>query len=133
MGKYIEREYINKKEILKFPDHYVAMAVLVDDTGIIANSDGKKIVPAGTIVGGVGGSTIKDDTKKVAKKNTQGGATGSAGAGVDAEGVLMWDVDVTYGSASGSMILHGYINVSKIPEAPCADAEKSLSQIKFIK
>ncbi len=37
--------------ILKYLDHFVAMPVTVDDLGIVANSDGKKIVPAGTFVG----------------------------------------------------------------------------------
>ncbi|XOS93824.1 hypothetical protein ACLMAB_10570 [Brevibacillus laterosporus] len=52
MSKFVETNYSNKKEILKFPDHYVALAVTVDDTGITTNGEGKKIVPAGTILGG---------------------------------------------------------------------------------
>ena len=56
----------SQTEILKFPDHYVAMPVTVDDDGISAGSNGKKIVPAGTIVGNAtAGGTLADDTKKV--------------------------------------------------------------------
>jgi len=51
MSKFVVNDYGNKKEILKFPDHYVAVAVTVDDKGVVAEN-GKKIVPAGTIVGG---------------------------------------------------------------------------------
>jgi phage tail sheath gpL-like len=57
-------------EILKFPDGYVALAVTVDDTGIVANADGKKIVPKGTIVGGAAASVLADANQKVQKKNT---------------------------------------------------------------
>ncbi len=52
MSKFIVSEYASTKEILKFPDHYVAMPVLVSDAGVVADAYGKKIVPKGTIVGG---------------------------------------------------------------------------------
>lgn len=131
MSKFVTTDYLSTKEMLKFPDHVVSIGVTVDDTGIIANSDGKKIVLAGTIVGG---GVLADSTKKVSKKNTQGGAAGSAGAGVDAEGILLEDVDVTYGLASGAMILHGFIALDKIPEAPCSDVIAALKgRILFIK
>ncbi|AKA68542.1 hypothetical protein [Clostridium scatologenes] len=131
MSKFVSTTYGNKKEILKFPDHYVTLGVTVDDTGITANSDGKKIVPAGTIVGG---GVLSDSTKKVSAKNTQGGAAGSAGAGVDAEGVLLNDVDVTYGPASGAMIIHGFIALDKLPAAPVADSVTALKgRVLFLK
>lgn len=133
MSKYVETSYLNKKEILKFPNHHIQIAVTVSDTGIVANSDGKKIVPAGTIVGGDGGFILSDDTKLAVAKNTQGGATGTVGAGIDAEGVLLDDVDVTYGPKQGAMVLHGFIKSSALPAVPCADAIKALNQIKFIK
>jgi hypothetical protein len=123
MSKFVVTDYSNSTEILKFPDHYVSMGVTVDDTGITANSDGKKIVLAGTIIGG---GVLTDNTKKVLKKNTQGAATGAAGAAVDAEGVLLEDVDVTYGPASGAMVIHGFINTNTLPEAPVADAVTAL-------
>lgn len=131
MSKFLETTYTNKKEILKFPDHYVNVAVTVDDTGITANADGRKIVTAGTIVGG---GFFTDNTKKVSKKNTQGASTGAAGAGVDAEGVLLNDVDVTYGPASGAMLIHGFIALDKLPEAPVADVVTALKgRIVFLK
>jgi hypothetical protein len=131
MSKFITTDYGNKKEVLKFPDHYVALGVMVDDTGITANPDGKKIVLAGTIVGG---GVLSDNTKKVSVKNIQGGATGTVGAGVDAEGVLLNDVDVTYGPSSGAMIIHGFIALDKLPAAPVADAVTALEgRILFLK
>lgn len=239
--KFKQTDFTGTKEILKFPDHYVAIAVTVDDTGIVANADGKKIVEKGTIVGGVSASTLDDDTQKVQKKNTAsvaasvtlepGGAggnndilitakkagtdgnnikvelkdpgaasqalavsvegdtivvslatdgagaitstaqnvidainahlvakdlvtaanaSGSDGSAVvaavaatalaggtdgsakDAEGVLMNDVDVTDGAASGAMIIHGYIDKNKLPEAPVAEAVTALKMIQFI-
>ncbi|ERM20335.1 hypothetical protein [Brevibacillus laterosporus] len=123
MSKYVETSYSNKKEILKFPDHYVALAVTVDDTGVMANAEGKKIVPAGTILGG----GVLADPSKVAKK-----AKTTADKS-DAEGVLLNDTDVTYGPASGAMVIHGFIDVSKIPNQPDVAETAALKQITFLK
>lgn len=119
MSKFLVEEYGTKKQILKFPDHYVALAVTVDDTGITPDENGKKIVPAGTIVGG---GFIADDTKMAVKSNDE-----------NAEGVLLNDVDVTYGPAGGAVIIHGFIALDKLPEAPTAEAITALNMIKFIK
>ncbi len=238
--KFTQTDYSGIAEILKFPDHYVALAVMVDDSGVSANDDGKKIVPKGTVVGGLAASVLADDTQTVSKKNTasvaasltteltgennditftaneagtggnaikvelldpsgnsqalsvsvsgdtivvslatsgEGAITstaaeviaainahlvakelvtaenaaentgvgvvtalaatalsgGTAGSALGAEGVLMNDVDVTYGDAPGAMIIHGYIAIDKLPEEPVAEAVAALKQIVFIK
>ncbi|GAA4827977.1 structural protein [Paenibacillus vulneris] len=123
MSKFIETSYTNKKEILKFPDHYVALAVTVDDAGITANAEGKKIVPAGTIVGN---SILSDPTKKAKKAVTTTGVS-------NAEGVLLNDTDVTYGPAAGAMVIHGFIDLNKIPTAPATEEIAALRQITFLK
>lgn len=119
MSKFVVTDYGTPKQILKFPDHYVAMAVTVDDAGVTPDENGKKIVPAGTIVGG---GFIKNDSVKAVKANNE-----------NAEGVLFNDVDVTYGPAPGAVIIHGFIAVDKLPEAPTEEAETALNMIKFIK
>lgn len=127
MSKFVETTYSGTKDILKFPDHYVAIAVTVDNAGIVANAQGKKIVPAGTIVGGKAAPVLSNLNQPVQKKNTQA---------VDAnlaEGVLKNDVDVTHGPASGAMIIHGFIKTDALPEAPAAAAVTALKQIFFIK
>ncbi len=117
--KYIKSEFGTPKQILMFPDHYVALAVTVSDEGVSANEQGKKIVPAGTIIGG---GFIEDDTVLAVKSNN-----------ANAEGVLFNDTDVTHGPASGAAILHGFIAIDKLPEAPATEAKTALNQIKFIK
>lgn len=122
MAKFIQQDFGNHKEILKFPDHYVAVAVTVSDEGIEADGNGKKIVPAGTILGGTLAKLLEDDTELAVEKNAAG-----------AEGVLFRDTDVTYGPASGAMIIHGFIAVDKLPAEPAAEAIADLPQIHFIK
>ncbi len=102
LSKFVETEYLNKKEILKFPDHYVALAVMVSDEEVEANTDGKKIVPAGTIVGGAAKPVLDNLDEPVTKKND-----------AEAEGVLLNDVDVTYGPAPGAMVIH--VLILKLP------------------
>ena len=247
MSKFVETEYGSTKEILKFPDHYVALAVMVGDSGVAA-VNGKKIVPKGTIVGGATASVLENLDQAVAGKyvpiktatlltgsadddnvivwtavtagaagndveikmvvggttaalsvavaakvitvtvaNTDGTATSTAkevadkinadasakvlvvataanpdstkavaaveqtalAGGADAaitgaEGVLMNDVDVTYGPKEGAMIIHGFVKIDALPYgtanaaipgliAADAAAAKAFSAIKFIK
>lgn len=123
MSKFVETAYGNKKGILKFPDHYVNLAVTVSDVGIAANADRKKIVPAGTIVGG---GFIASESVHAVKATTTEGAS-------NAEGVLFTDVDVTYGPAPGAALIHGFVALDKLPTAPTAEEKTALKQITFLK
>ncbi|TCJ01500.1 hypothetical protein [Cytobacillus praedii] len=125
MSKFVETTFSNKKGILKFPDHYVNLAVTVSDVGITANTDGKKIVPAGTILGG----GVLGDTNKLAVKATSSGTPAVS----NAEGVLFNDVDVTYGPASGALLIHGFVAIDKLPTQPTAEEKTALKQITFLK
>lgn len=123
--KYVEKAYTNKKEILKFPDHYINVAVAVSDVGVVVDADGKKIVPAGTIIGG---GFLNDPTVKAVKATSSG-----APAVSNAEGVLFYDVDVTYGPAPGAALIHGFVDLNKLPVAPTAEELAALKQITFLK
>lgn len=96
----------SQTEILKFPDHYVAMPVTVDDDGISAGSDGKKIVPAGTIVGSAS-STLADDTQKVKVHAPASLSTALAGD----------DNDLVYTAKVNRTIKIAYINPSANDQA----------------
>jgi len=119
--KFTETTFTNRKEILKFAQPFTAIPVMVSDAGIIADADGKKIVSAGTIVGG--GVLLNPDAM-VTEKN-------DAVSGAEAEGVLLWDVDVTHGAAPGSMVVFGFIDLNKLPKAP--DASVDLKLVMFLK
>lgn len=119
--KSVKRVFGGVKEILKTRD-FEGIGVMVDDTGVVADSTGKKIVPAGTILGPKTTSILTTDGIATKKNDST------------AEGVLLFDVDVTYGPAPGSMVIRGNIDLSKLPEAPEADAIAALkTRILFIK
>lgn len=94
----------------------------MSNAGVTANADGKKIVRAGTILGG---GILADDTVLAVKATTTTGVS-------NAEGVLLNDTDVTSGPAPGALVLHGFINKNKIPTAPTAEEIVALKQIAFI-
>lgn len=119
MGKFVVTDYASGKEILKYPDHHVSITATFDDTGITANADGKKIVPAGTIVGG----------GMLANRSVKAKAANDA----TAEGVSRYDVDVTYGPAVGAVVIHGFVDIAKLPVQPSAEAIGALKQITFMK
>jgi len=125
--KFVKKSYTGVTEILK-TRNFEAIAVTVNDEGIVANEDGLKIVPAGTIVGGKTKSTLENDNEPIQEKNTQSVDATSA------EGVLLYDVDVTYGPKHGSMVIRGNIDINKIPSAPAAEAKTALAKrIIFMK
>lgn len=137
MSKFLETEFVSTKEILKFPDHYVALAVMVSDDGVEANDAGKKIVPKGTIVGGKTKAVLDNLGEPVVDKFVA--ADGEEDASAEgAEGVLLNDVDVTHGAKEGAMLIHGFVAVDKLPygddNADAAEtAAEVLPMIKFIK
>lgn len=112
-----------RKEILKFSD-YVAASVTIDAADVAAGDNGRKILPAGTIIGGKTNPALLNEGEVVVDKNTAGDAAG-------AEGVLLYDVDVTDGDREGAMVIYGYINVDKIPAEPVAEVD--LPKITFLK
>lgn len=118
--KMTKTAYGNEKEILKFGGHCVAVPVMVDASSVTA-VDGKKIVRGGTVVGGKTTATLTNRDEAVVEKNTAA-----------AEGVLLWDVDVTEGDAPGSMVIHGFIDLTKLPAVPSAEAIGALKMITFL-
>lgn len=65
MSKFEKTEYGNNKTILAFKDHYVPMSAVMDADGVTTNENGKKIVPAGTFVGGASASIFVDRSEKL--------------------------------------------------------------------
>ena len=90
-------------EILKYPTGWEAITGTVTDNGISADSTGRKIIKAGTILGpDVSGKTIISD--RCSAKMTES---------ADAECVLLEDTDVTSGKSVAPLLVKGYIDLTK--------------------
>ncbi|MFQ9922101.1 MAG: hypothetical protein ACLRVU_01235 [Beduini sp.] len=100
--KFKKETFGSSKEIL-LNDDYAAIKVVVDDSGVEIDSDGKKIIKAGT-------PYPKDDAT--------------------AQGILLYDTDVTYGKRPTALLVRGMVDVKKIT-LPTEAARKAMPQIKF--
>ena len=113
-----------EKDVVLNPDNLFEISVLVGDTGVIANAEGKKIIPAGTPVGSSTASPLK-------VRNTVVTVTNTALLGENSYGVLRHDVDVTNGTTNGTLVVRGEIDSSKCPTI-VAEAETALKHIIFL-
>ena len=72
----------------------------------------------------------KEATTPAADSGTtaNGGATTVAS---DIDGILYHTVDVTNGEATGAMMIHGIVNIDKMPSVPGAAIKAKLPHIQF--
>jgi hypothetical protein len=100
--------YVSRKDVSQInflaSAKFQAFTYQVSDAGVVANEEGRKIVPAGTVY------PANDAT---------------------ATGILLNDVDVTHGPQPGSVVVEGYVIESRLPVAPAAEAKTALKEIKF--
>ena len=113
-----------EKDVVLNPDNLFEIGVQVGDTGVVANAEGKKIIPAGTPVGSSTASPLK-------VRNTVLQVTNTSATGEYAYGVLRHDVDVTNGTANATLVVRGEIDSSKCPVI-VAEAEEVLTHLIFL-
>ena len=111
-----------EKTILVDPLNSTAVSIEVANTGVTADSEGKKIIKAGTPVYG-----------SLRARNTAFTISGVSGA--KPAGVILHDVDVTSGKKNSQIVIFGTIDVSKVDSAVAATliaAEANLKMIQLI-
>lgn len=115
-----------RKTILVDEMNSTAFSIVVDDTGVSAGADGKKIIKAGTPLSG-----------NLQARNTAWVKDATA----NAKGILLHDVDVT-GLTSGAtrnaqVVVFGFIDVSKVDTDVQAmltpTVEGALKMVQFVK
>lgn len=110
-------------QILAFVQPTVSISVQVDATGITADENGKKIIPAGSPLGGAT-SALEDDT-----------AVLSVTADATTQGIALHDIDVTAGNSNAAMLIFGFVNLNRIPNVTIADDVKTAlnGKVTFLK
>ena len=114
-----------QKNVLIAPELAFAIGCQVANTGVTA-VNGKKIIPAGTIVGNAN-SVLTDRNTVLTVTNDSTIA--------NAQGVLVNDVDVTLGTTTGTLLISGFVDTDKMPttaENLVANAT-TLTKITFVK
>lgn len=108
--KVVQTEYGTSKDILFNLDPYTARPIMVEDDNVEANEQGRKIVPAGSLLNAAG-AIANDATVRY---------------------VLLKDIDVTHGPAAGAGVYRGTINLDKLPVAPAEAAIAALKGVIFM-
>lgn len=96
-------------QILFMTQPYAAVGVVVTNTGVSADSDGKKILKAGTPIYG----SLEARTTAFVKETTTEGVS-------NAVAVLVHDVDVTAGAENASALIFGFVDLNKLDTATAA-------------
>lgn len=99
--------YEPEKNILINPNVAFTWDVEVSNEGVEAGKDGRKVIKAGTPIGG------DQDALKV--KNAVLKSTNTAELGENAQGILLHDIDVTDGNVNTVMVVAGVVDSSKCP------------------
>lgn len=99
---YVKKESVNEVNFLASAK-YQNFTYQVDDTGITADSNGKKIVQAGTV--------YKKDNKAI--------------------GLIFADVDVTNGPQAAAVMVEGYVLEARLPAEVSAEDKAAMPEIKF--
>ncbi|MDU7031283.1 hypothetical protein [Robinsoniella peoriensis] len=100
------KEYGQPVEILKYND-FLGAPCMVSNAGVVSDANGKKIVKAGT-------PWPKNDATCM--------------------GILLHDVDVTYGEAPGTYVFEGSIDNTKLTKnnvSVAAEAKAKLPRVTF--
>ena len=116
---------VTPKQILFGTAPMMSVGVVVSSSDIIANSEGKKIVKAGTPLVG-----------SLEARNTAFTVAGSDAS--DIAGVLLHDVDVTSGNNNGTLLIFGFVNLnnldSDVNDLLTSNVKKLLSgKVTFLK
>lgn len=96
------KSFGNDKQILIAPELAFTIGCLVTNTGVSADAEGKKVLKAGTPVGG---ADVLVNRQAVLAQNTDA-----------PQGVLLHDVDVTKGQANATLVVEGTIDIEKLDE-----------------
>ena len=105
----VEIDSTVSKDILLAPHLAFTISAIVGSTGVTNNAEGRKVIPAGTPVGGT--------TSVLATRSTVLQVTNTNSNGANAQGVLLHDVDVTNGNANGTLLINGFVNTNRLTSA----------------
>ena len=113
-----------QKNVLIAPELAFTIGCQVSNAGVSAVA-GKKIIPAGTIVGAEA-SVLTERATVLTVVNE--------GTIAQAQGVLVNDVDVTAGTTTGTLLVAGFVDLDKMPETAAElAATAELPKITFVK
>ena len=115
------KSFGNDKQILIAPELAFTIGCLVTNTGVSADAEGKKVLKAGTPVGG---ADVLVNRQTVLAKNAEAPV-----------GVLLHDVDVTAGQENATLVVEGIVDIEKLDEdvkGLVETAKAKLTKVTFV-
>lgn len=116
---------VNETDILVAPELAFAIPCIVSNAGVTADSEGKKVIKAGTPLYGAADLYMNRQTVLT-----------TASSGNTIFGVARWDIDVTAGNTNGTILIDGYVDYLKLDsnvQALVDAAKANLPRILFLK
>lgn len=105
--------FTNINQILFNTDPQVSVSILAANTGLSADSNGKKILKAGTPMAG----SIEARGTAFVKATT---TTADGVSTSNAVGILLHDVDVTAGNENATLLIFGFVDLNKVDTTTAA-------------
>ena len=121
----VKKTYDNSPEFLR-NEHYENITCTVSDTGVTADTEGKKSVLAGSL--------LDKDGKAV--KVTRAGSSGAYTYAFSTEpvGILFATTEVTHGPQAGALMIAGSVNTERMQGEYLVDAvDQLVEKMPFIK
>lgn len=121
-NKVVKTEYPRNPNIITVADTVaVSFGAVVANTGVTADTNGKKIIKAGTPVAG----DLTARNTAFTKSTT------------NPVGVVLHDVDVTAGNENATVLVFGFVDIDKLDsdvvEGLTSEVKAALPKITFIK
>ncbi|MGL9969433.1 hypothetical protein [Enterococcus sp. DIV1420a] len=115
----------NIHQILANPTLFQAFGAQIKADGVTADTNGRKIIPAGTPVGGTT-RFLDNEMAELVVTNTDTDAT-------QTQGVLLYEVDVTAGTQNGTVLVFGFVNENRLDaKLTINDAAKKALENKVV-
>ena len=121
----VKKTYDNSPEFLR-NEHYENINCTVSDTGVTADTEGRKSVLAGSL--------LDKDGKAV--KVTRAGSSGAYTYAFSTEpvGILFATTEVTHGPQAGALMIAGSVNTERLQGEYLVDAvDQLVEKMPFIK
>ena len=121
----VKKTYDNSPEFLR-NEHYENITCTVSDTGVTADTEGRKSVLAGSL--------LDKDGKAV--KVTRAGSSGAYTYAFSTEpvGILFATTEVTHGPQAGALMIAGSVNTERLQGEYLVDAvDQMVEKMPFIK
>lgn len=118
-------DYTNETDILIAPELAFAIPVIVTNASVTADSEGRKIIKAGTPLYASANVFLNRQTKMTTVSTSS-----------TVYGVARWDIDVTDGDTNATMLVAGYVDYLKLDstvQTAVDTASASLTRILFLK